>query len=44
MKAEEILEMIGKLENEERWMLLDEMFNMYYNNRGIPKTELDLEY
>ncbi|MGE7601289.1 hypothetical protein ACQKL5_02175 [Peribacillus sp. NPDC097675] len=44
MKAEEILVIIEKMENEERWKLLDEMFNKYYNNRGIPKTELDLEY
>lgn len=34
MKAEEILEMIKSLENEERWKLLEMMYDKYYNKRG----------
>ena len=31
------------MENEERWKLLESLFYEYYNNRGIPKVELDLD-
>lgn len=43
LSAEEMLAAIKNMENVERWKLLDEMFYEYYNNRGIPRTELDLD-
>ncbi|MFI8708471.1 hypothetical protein ACIGHG_15650 [Bacillus sp. NPDC077411] len=43
--SKEILSMIENLENEERWKLLNEMYDLYYNKdestKGIP---LDLDY
>jgi len=39
--ADEILEAINDLSNEERIKLLDEMFDRYYNNRNIPRAEID---
>ncbi|WP_240514639.1 hypothetical protein [Bacillus cereus] len=43
--SKEILSMIENLENEERWKLLKEMYDLYFNKdestKGIP---LDLDY
>ncbi|MFX3625662.1 MAG: hypothetical protein ACE3JP_16895 [Ectobacillus sp.] len=45
MTSEQVLEIIQNLENEERWKLLKEMYDLYYNKdestKGIP---LDLDY
>ncbi|WP_286676022.1 hypothetical protein [Peribacillus frigoritolerans] len=42
MKAEQILKMIESMENEERWKLLNEMYDLYYNN-GIEKN-VEIDY
>ncbi|WP_257142994.1 hypothetical protein [Bacillus pseudomycoides] len=43
--SKEILSMVENLENEERWKLLNTMYDLYYNKdestKGIP---LDLDY
>jgi hypothetical protein len=44
MSAKEILGEIEIMRNEERWMLLDELFNKYYDKGGRPKAELDKDY
>ncbi|WJE54840.1 hypothetical protein [Bacillus pseudomycoides] len=45
MSAEDILRLIEEMENGERWKLLNEMYDLYYNKdestKGIP---LDLDY
>lgn len=41
LSAEDILEAIEELNNEEKIKLLNEMFYKYYNNRGLPRTEID---
>lgn len=37
--AEEILEIIEKMDNEERWKLLDLMYDKYYNKGNIPENK-----
>ncbi|MFJ7682620.1 hypothetical protein [Peribacillus butanolivorans] len=39
MKAEELLKLIEGMENEERWKLLDMIYDKYYNTRSKPKME-----
>ncbi|MDK8643790.1 hypothetical protein [Niallia taxi] len=41
--AEDILAAIEELRNEEKIKLLNEMFYKYYNNKGLPRTEIDWE-
>ncbi|MED0667750.1 hypothetical protein P4T04_15605 [Bacillus badius] len=43
MKAEEVLEIIKNMDNEERWKLLNEMYDTYFNMKH-EKAELDLDY
>ncbi|MEH7543662.1 hypothetical protein V7426_19790 [Bacillus thuringiensis] len=31
MSAEDVLRLIEKMENEERWKLLDKMYDLYFN-------------
>lgn len=42
--AEEILEMIKEMKNEERWKLLNELYDEFYNKDGHPKKEIDFDY
>ncbi|WP_283780696.1 hypothetical protein [Peribacillus frigoritolerans] len=42
MNAEQILKIIESMENAERWKLLNEMYNLYYN-KGIQKNA-DIDY
>ncbi|WP_191557797.1 hypothetical protein [Metabacillus idriensis] len=37
MTAAEILIAIEKLDNEQRWILLDKMYDLYYNSRENEK-------
>jgi hypothetical protein len=37
--AEEIMAMISKLDNSQRWELLDKVYDKYYNKGDIPKNE-----
>ncbi|WP_057912754.1 hypothetical protein [Peribacillus muralis] len=39
MKAEEVLKMIGELENGERWKLLDMMYDEYFNSRKCSEVK-----
>ncbi|MGE1103383.1 hypothetical protein [Peribacillus simplex] len=42
MNAEQILKLIESMENAERWKLLNEMYDLYYN-KGIQKN-VDIDY
>ncbi|AKM18334.1 MULTISPECIES: hypothetical protein [Bacillaceae] len=35
MTADEILEAIQKMSNEERWKLLDKMYDLYYSKEHL---------
>ncbi|KPC97114.1 MULTISPECIES: hypothetical protein [Geobacillus] len=35
MTADEIIEAIQKMNNEERWKLLDKMYEMYFNKEHL---------
>ncbi|WJQ13338.1 hypothetical protein RA955_06520 [Geobacillus proteiniphilus] len=39
MTAEEILEAIQNMSNEERWKLLDKMYDLYYSKEHLIKKE-----
>ena len=39
--AEEILKAIENMDNEEKEKLLYELFFKYYNNRNLPRLEVD---
>ncbi|WP_255296070.1 hypothetical protein [Bacillus wiedmannii] len=34
MGAEDVLRLIEEMENEERWKLLDKMYDLYFNKSG----------
>lgn len=44
MTAEQILKMIETMENAERWKLLNEMYDLYYNKGSHTKQDLDENY
>lgn len=44
MTAEQILKMIETMENAERWKLLNEMYDLYYNKGNNQKLEIDESY
>jgi len=41
--SEQILEAIEELNNEEKQKLLNELFYKYYNNRNLPRMDIDWE-
>jgi hypothetical protein len=43
LTAEDILEAIDEISNEERWKLLLELYYKYYNNSNLPRLEIDME-
>jgi hypothetical protein len=43
LTAEDILEAIDEISNEERWKLLHELYYKYYNNINLPRLEIDME-
>jgi hypothetical protein len=43
LTAEDILEAIDEISNEERWKLLHELYYKYYNNSNLPRLEIDME-
>jgi hypothetical protein len=43
MTAEQILKLIEGMENEERWKLLNLIYDEYFNKGNIPEVELDLK-
>lgn len=43
MTAEQILAEIEKMDNEERWVLLDKMYDLYFN-KDNETAPLNLDY
>ncbi|MGE1046896.1 hypothetical protein ACQGSX_13230 [Bacillus sp. GMs2/1] len=43
MGAEDVLRLIEEMENEERWKLLDKMYDLYFNKSGQYES-LDEDY
>lgn len=44
MTAKQILEAIEHMSNEERWILLNELYHKYYDKDGEEYTPVDLNY
>lgn len=43
MDAEQVLQIIKNLDADEKYKLLDELFHLYYDKRGLPRAEYDDE-
>ena len=39
MTAEQVLEAIGNMENEERWILIEKMYDQFYNPDKLTKDK-----
>lgn len=44
MTAEQILKLIETMDNAERWKLLNELYDTYYNKGNHPKGEIEENY
>ncbi|WP_155995068.1 hypothetical protein [Tuberibacillus calidus] len=44
MTAQQILDAIEKMENGERWILLNELFYKYFNKDGLEYHPADFDY
>ncbi len=42
--AEEVMKVIEQMENIERWKLLNELYDEFYNKGDFPKSEIDFDY
>lgn len=43
--ADEVFEIVQQnMDNAERWKLLNEMYDMYFNKGNHPKAEIDENY
>ncbi len=42
MSAIEILKAIEKMDNEERWILLDKLHELYFNSQEVEKGSSDV--
>lgn len=42
--AEEVMKIIEQMDNKERWKLLNELYDEFYNKGDHPKTEIDFDY
>ncbi|WP_433748281.1 hypothetical protein [Falsibacillus pallidus] len=42
--ADEVLNIIiNKMENEERWKLLNELYHLHYDKRNLVKADIELD-